>query len=132
MSMHLLPAYFTTTKTSKKSKQKSPAQLKHEKWLASKKLTLSDIETKKTVDLNWKKQYTNDIKVERGNYVSAGMSGTKDACAKRDIMTNLHKEPEHVRKEIMAKASRVMPAYSKGGLQYISSDADYKYAGKKI
>jgi hypothetical protein len=94
-------------------------------------LTLSDIESKKTVDLNWKKQYTNDIKVERGNYVSAGMSGTKDACAKRDIMTNLHKEPEHVRKEIMAKASRVMPLYNKGGLQYASPSEDMTMVGSK-
>lgn len=132
MSMHLLPAYFTTSRNSKrKPKQKTPAQIKHEKWLESMKLSPKDIESKKTLDKNWKSAYNSDIKVERGNYVSMGMSGSKDACAKRDIMTNLHKEPKHVRKEILEKASRVMPLYNKGGLQFALPSEDMTMVGSK-
>ena len=52
-------------------------------------------------------------------------------CSKRDIMTNLHKEPEHVQQEILRKASLVMPLYNKGGLQYAGPDVDLTTVGSK-
>jgi hypothetical protein len=60
-----------------------------------------------------------------------GMSGSTDATAKRDLMTNLHKEPEHVRKEILIKASRCMPLFNKGGLQYATPGEDMTQVGTK-
>ena len=126
--MHILPAYYTTTvskrKLSRKSKAKSKLVSDHDRWLLSKGLHPDQIKMKKTVDENWKKKYTEDMKVDREGYVSSGLSGSKSSCAKRDIMTNLHKEPEHVQKEILRKASLVMPLYNKGGLQYAGPDVE--------
>ena len=72
MSMHILPAYVTTTKTTfRKSK---PKQLdKHDAWLWKRGLHPEQIKAKKTVDKNWKKAYTESLKVDRANYVSAGI-----------------------------------------------------------
>ena len=135
MSMHILPAYYTTTvskrKLNRKSKAKSKLVSDHDRWLLSKGLHPDQIKLKKGVDENWKKKYSEDMKVDREGYVSSGLSGSKSACAKRDIMTNLHKEPEHVRKEILKKASLVMPLYNKGGLQYAGPDVDLTTVGSK-
>ena len=135
MSMHILPAFYTTTvskrKLSRKSKAKSKLVSDHDRWLLSKGLHPDQIKMKKTVDENWKKKYTEDMKVDREGYVSSGLSGSKSSCAKRDIMTNLHKEPEHVQKEILKKASLVMPLYNKGGLQYAGPNVDLTTVGTK-
>lgn len=135
MSMHILPAYYTTTvskrKLSRKSKAKSKLVSDHDRWLLSKGLHPDQIKLKKSVDENWKKRYTEDMKVDREGYVSSGLSGSKSSCAKRDIMTNLHKEPEHVQKEILKKASLVMPLYNKGGLQYAGPNVDLTTVGTK-
>jgi hypothetical protein len=88
------------------------------------------LKAKKKLDINWQEEYTKTIKVER-KYESVEMSGSRDSCAKKDIMTRLHKEPEHVRKEILDKASRVMPLYNKGGLQYCTPETDIKTVGTK-
>ena len=133
--MHILPAYYTTTvskrKLSRKSKAKSKLVSDHDRWLLSKGLHPDQIKMKKSVDENWKKEYSEGMKVDREGYVSSGLSGSKSSCAKRDIMTNLHKEPEHVRKEILKKASLVMPLYNKGGLQYAGPDVDLTTVGSK-
>ncbi len=135
MSMHILPAFYTTTvskrKLSRKSKAKSKLISDHDRWLLSKGLHPDQIKLKKGVDENWKKRYSEDMKVDREGYVSSGLSGSKSACAKRDIMTNLHKEPEHVQKEILKKASLVMPLYNKGGLQYAGPNVDLTTVGTK-
>jgi hypothetical protein len=44
----------------------------------------------------------------------AGGGGTPN----RSLMSRLHLEPEHVRREIERKARSVAPLYNKGGLQY--------------
>lgn len=135
MSMHILPAFYTTTvskrKLSRKSKAKSKLVSDHDRWLLSKGLHPDQIKLKKGVDENWKKRYSEDMKVDREGYVSSGLSGNKSSCAKRDIMTNLHKEPEHVQKEILKKASLVMPLYNKGGLQYAGPNVDLTTVGSK-
>lgn len=132
MTMHLLPAFYTTTigKRKSKSKPKTASQLAYDKWLQKQGLSPEQLKRKKTVDFNWKTEYTESIKVDR-KYESLGMSGSKDACVKRGIMDNLHKEPEHVRKEILEKASRCMPLYNKGGIQYASPDTDFTTVGSK-
>lgn len=132
MTMHLLPAFFTTTVGKRKSKSKpnSQSQLAYEKWLQKQGLSPEQLKRKKTVDFDWKTEYTDSIRVER-KYESLGMSGSKNACAKRGIMDNLHKEPEHVRKEILQKASRCMPLYNKGGIQYASPETDLTTVGSK-
>ena len=130
MTMHLLPAYYTTTKTSsRKAKPKLPS--KHDAWLLKNGLHLSQIKSKKGVDVNWKKRYNEDMMVDRTDYVSSGMSGTASSCVDRSLMTNLHKEPEHVRKAILDKASRVMPLFNKGGLQYATPETDMTQVGSK-
>lgn len=132
MTMHLLPSYFTTTVSNRKNKKKakSKSQIEHEKWLEKRGLLPAQLKTKKRVDINWQDEYSKSIKVER-KYASAEMTGSRDSCTKKDIMSNLHKEPEHVRKEILDKASRVMPLYNKGGLQYATPETDMKTVGTK-
>jgi hypothetical protein len=129
--MHLLGPWFTTTKTNTKSKSKPQQLTKHDVWLLKKGVHPEQIKIKKGVDLNWKKEYTKNMKVDQSDYVSAGMSGSASSCAKRDIMSNLHKEPEHVRREILEKASRVMPLFNKGGLQYATPETDLTQVGSK-
>ena len=80
--------------------------------------------------VNSVKDCAKDIKVERPDYVSAGMSGTKYACAKRGVMTNLHKEPRHIQEAILDKAKRVMPLFNKGGLQVLCDSDDLKALNK--
>lgn len=131
MTMHLLPAYYTTTTTrKKKNKPKTKAQIEHEKWLAKQGLSTEQLKRKKVVDKNWIIEYHNTLKVDR-DYVSLGMSGDKYACSKKGIMNNLHKEPEHVKRQILEKASRCMPLYNKGGLQYASPSEDMTQVGTK-
>lgn len=130
MTMHLLPAYFTTTNTRKKKTKLKKSDLDHQKWLEKRGLAPSQLKAKKVLDSNWQEEYSKSIKVEK-KYKSAEMTGTSDSCAKKDIMTRLHREPEHVRKEILDKASRVMPLYNKGGLQYVTPETDIKTVGTK-
>ena len=130
MTMHLLPAYFTTTKTSKKKTKSSKSSVDHQKWLEQRGLIQSQIKAKIKPDKNWKEEYSASLKVEK-RYESVEMIGSKDSCAKKDIMTKLHLESEEVQKEILNKASRVMPLYSKGGLQYATPETDMKTVGTK-
>jgi len=130
MTMHLLPAYFTTTNTKKKKTKMKASEIEHQKWLTKRGLTREQINLKKKVDFNWSSEYAKTLKVDK-KYKSAEMSGSSDACAKKDIMTKLHNEPKHVREEILNKASRVMPLYNKGGLQYVTPETDIKTVGSK-
>lgn len=128
--MHLLPAYFTTTNTKKKKTKAKKSDLEHQKWLAKRGLSPQQLKAKISVDNNWQEEYSKTIKVDR-KYGSAEMVGSRDSCAKKDIMSNLHKESSKVRKEILDKASRVMPLYNKGGLQYATPETDMKSVGTK-
>ena len=133
MSTQILPAYYTTTNLrQRKSKSKVTGQVsKHDLWLRKNGVHPDQIRAKKTVDVGWKKRYNETMVVEGNDYESAGMSGNSASCLKRDIMTNLHKEPENVRKEILMKASRVMPLFNKGGLQYATPGEDLTQVGSK-
>lgn len=137
MSMHILPAYFTslnTRKRKRKSKVKSKLVSDHDRWLLQNGVHPDQIRVKKdkkVLDKMWRSGYNESMMVDRSDYVSAGLSGDASSCAKRDIMTNLHKEPEHVQKEILKKASLVMPLYNKGGLQYAGPNVDLTTVGSK-
>jgi hypothetical protein len=133
MTMHLLPAFYTTTVSRKpkrsNNKRQALARAEHEAWVQS--MTGGKKADKKVLDFKWKQRYNSDMMVDRSNYVSAGMSGSASSCTNRSLMSNLHKEPEHVRKEILAKASRVMPLFNKGGLQYATPETDMTQVGSK-
>lgn len=137
MSMHILPAYYTslnTRKRKKKSTAKSKLVSDHDRWLLANGVHPEQIRSKKdkkVLEKMWRSEYNDSMVVDRSDYVSAGMSGDASSCAKRDIMTNLHKEPEHVQKEILKKASLVMPLYNKGGLQYAGPNVDLTTVGTK-
>lgn len=130
MTMHLLPAYFTTTNTKKKKAKPKKHDLEHQAWLAKRGLAPQQLKAKIKLDNKWQEEYSQSIKVER-KYKSAEMTGSKDSCAKKDIMSRLHKESVQVKKQILDKASRVMPLYNKGGLQYATPETDMKSVGTK-
>jgi hypothetical protein len=86
---------------------------------------------KKSLDLSFRKGYNESMMVDRSTRHYDDKALVAGDCSKRDIMTNLHKEPEHVQKEILKKASLVMPLYNKGGLQYAGPDVDLTTVGTK-
>lgn len=131
MTMHILPAYYTTTNTRRRKAKVKSAPTKHELWLKKQGLHLDQLAEKKVLDNNWKTRYNEYMMVDRKDYVSSGMSGSASSCVDRSLMANLHKEPEHVRKAVMEKASRVMPLFNKGGLQYATPDTDMTQVGSK-
>ena len=133
MSMHILPAYYTTTVSSRKTKKKVKKNLSsHDLWLLKKGVHPEQIKLKKTVDKTWKEKYNNDMMVDRSTRSYDNKQFTAGDCSKRDIMTNLHKEPEHVQKEILDKAKRTAPLYSKGPYQFITDGSNLKEIGKKL
>lgn len=131
MTMHLLPAYYTSTVSNRKNKKKksnlSSSAINHELWVL--KMTKGKTADKKTMYNEFKKDYNENMKVDHSDYVSSGLSGTASSCAKRGVMVNLHKEKPEVRAAILDKASRVMPLYNKGGLQLLSPKDDLKTVG---
>lgn len=132
MSMHILPAYYTTTVARRKAKKKSAKTISaHDLWLLKNGLHPDQIKLKKEVDKNWKQKYNDDMMVDRSTRHYDNKQLVAGDCSKRDIMTNLHKEPEHVREEILKKASLVMPLYNKGGLQYAGPNVDLTTVGTK-
>jgi hypothetical protein len=129
--MALLPAYFTSSSTKKrKSKPQTKAAAEHAAWLA--KMGVSTKKpAKKVDDKSWQKEYVASLKVEQGHYESSGLNIDQESLAKRDILSRLHREPEHVRRAILDKASRVMPLFNKGGLQYATPNTDMTSVGSK-
>ena len=132
MSMHLVGPYLTTTKYGSKKKKSNSKRLaeseaKHNAWLAKQGLTPNQLKLKKefvgNVRVNIKPDLTTSNPYQLSNSVGNGY--------KKGIMENLHKESLEVQKEIMAKAARTAPAYSKGAYQYITPGADLSDVGKK-
>ena len=130
--MALLPVYYTTTNY-RKRKQRKHDRSEHDAWLIKMGVSPQQIKAKKSKNTSWKSQYVEGLKVDRSSaqYESAGMSGDASSCANRSIMANLHKEPEHVREAILAKAARTAPLYSKGPYQYITEGTNLDDVGKK-
>jgi hypothetical protein len=60
--MHILPAFFTTTKVRRhKAKSVSDQPSKHDIWLRKNGVHPDQIKMKKGVDKNWKKRYNGDV-----------------------------------------------------------------------
>lgn len=129
--MALMPAYFTNTRLDRKKSDKSSKTTKHDAWLMKQGLHPSQLASRKRVNTRWKQEYAESISVDRSNYVSTGMSGHKEACVNKSLMNKLHTESKEVRDEILYKASRCMPLYNKGGLQYATPDTDMATVGTK-
>jgi len=133
--MGILPPYYTSNNT-RKRKAKVKVNSDHEKWLVERGLHPKQIRArkdKKVLDKMWRSGYTDSMMVDRStrHYDDKELKGTVSSCHKRDIMTNLHKEPKHVQDAILEKASRVMPLYNKGGLQLLSPKDDLTQIGTK-
>jgi len=125
MSMHLVGPYLTTTKYGSKKKKSNSKRLaeseaKHNAWLAKQGLTPNQLKLKKefvgNVRINNRPDLTTSNPYQLSNSVGNGY--------KKGIMENLHKEAPEVQKEIMLKASRCMPLFNKGGLQYLTTGED--------
>jgi hypothetical protein len=130
--MHLVGPYLTTTKYSSKKKKSNSKRLaeseaKHNAWLAKQGLTPNQLKLKKefvgNVRINTRPDLTTSNPYQLSNSVGNGF--------KKGIMENLHKEAPEVQKEIMLKASRCMPLFNKGGLQYATPGEDMTQVGSK-
>ena len=132
MSMHLVGPYLTTTKYGSKKKKSNSKRLaeseaKHNAWLAKQGLTPNQLKLKKefvgNVRINTRPDLTTSNPYQLSNSVGNGY--------KKGIMENLHKESPEVQKKIMLKASRCMPLFNKGGLQYATPGEDMTQVGSK-
>jgi len=132
MSMHLVGPYLTTTKYNSKKKKSNSKKLadatdKHNEWLAKQGLLPNQVKLKKAfvgnVRIDTKPDLTTNNPYQLSNSVGNGY--------KKGIMENLHKEAPAVQKEIMLKASRCMPLFNKGGLQYATPGEDMTQVGTK-
>lgn len=131
MSMHLVGPYMTTTRYNRKQKKSNSARAatasaKHNEWLAKQGLTPNQIKMRKAFTGESRAaipDYRVDNPYELSNSIGNGY--------KKGIMENLHKEAPEVQKEILDKASRVMPLFNKGGLQYLTPGEDITQVGTK-
>ena len=123
----MMPPYLTTTRYNNK-KKKSAKQLKadaeHEAWLKARGLDRKSVEAK--VAREKPRAELPKYEYKKVQYSNVVGSGTQSG-----VMANLHKESPEVQKAILDKASRVMPLYNKGGLQYCTPDTDLKTVGTK-
>lgn len=132
MSMHLEKAFLTTTRynsKSKKSKSKRLAEAtdKHNKWLRERGLHPDQRDLQKA----FKGKHQNalpDYNIDRN---LPELSNSVGNGYVKGVMANLHKEKPSVQREILDKASRCMPLYNKGGLQYASPNEDMTQVGTK-
>jgi hypothetical protein len=132
MTMHLVGPHLSTTVTHRKQKKsnsnrKAVADAKHNEWLAKQGLTPNQIKLKKAFLGDVKRTIQPDDNI-RNTYKLSNSVGNG---FKTGIMVNLHREKPEVQKEILAKASRTAPAYSKGAYQYITPGSDPSDLGKK-
>lgn len=131
MSMHLERAFISTTNYGSKGKKlantaaKRKADAEHDAWLRKRGLhpdQRKDKPVKSTATIpNYREGITS--KIPLSNAVGNGF--------KSGVMENLHKEAPEVQKAILAKASRCMPLYNKGGYQYATEGTDMKLVGSK-
>ena len=127
MTMHLVGPYLTTTRYNSK-KKKTAKQLKadaeHAEWLKKRGVDRATIRA--SVEKAGLRAEIPTYEYKKVQYSNVVGSGTQSG-----VMANLHKEPAHVQKAILDKASRVMPLYNKGGLQYCTPETDIKTVGTK-
>ena len=129
--MHLVGPYLTTTKYNSKKKKSNSKRLeeataKHNAWLAKQGLAPDQRKLKKA--------FTGDVRISIPDLTTTNpyeLSNVVGNGFRRGVMENLHKESPEVQKEILAKAARTAPAYSKGAYQYITPGVDLSDIGKK-
>ena len=122
--MQLLKPYFTTTRSSGRSKASSKLlqkQMEHEAWLRKNGVHPDQLNPEKRGKLkatyNPESIKTSDTIVDGGR-----VSG---------VMANLHNEPAHVQRAILDKAKRVETAYNKGPLVFVTDGMDIKTMGSR-
>lgn len=108
----------------KKSKRRIKADAEHAAWL--KKRGLDRITLRRKL-----RESGNGIEFPEYPYTKVQYSNVVGSGTKRGVMSNMHKETVKVQKEILDKASRTMPLYNKGGLQYCTPETDIKMVGSK-
>ena len=132
MSMHLVGPYMTTTRYNSKKKKSNnkraaEATAKHEQWLRDRGLHPEQRDLQRAYRgkhvINIPDYSVRDNRVQLSNSVGNGF--------KKGIMANLHKESPEVQKQILDKASRCMPLYNKGGIQYATPGEDMIQVGTK-
>ena len=131
MSMHLVGPYLTTTKYNSKKKKSNSKRLeestaKHNAWLAKQGLAPDQRKLKKA--------FTGDVRISIPDLTTTNpyeLSNVVGNGFRRGIMENIHKESPEVQKEILLKASRCMPLFNKGGLQYATPGEDMTQVGTK-
>ena len=130
--MHLVGPYLTTTRYNSKKKlsaKEQRAKAEHEAWLKKQGLHPDQLATRKALKGSNKNQKElPSYKVENSIPLS---NNIVDGGRVKGIMANLHKEAPEVQKEILYKASRCMPLYNKGGIQYASPNEDLTQVGTK-
>lgn len=132
MTMHLESPALTTTNYSRrqkksKSKKLATATAKHNEWLAKQGLLPSQIKNKKA-------NVGNVDNIVRSRVDSSNLPKLSNQLGngfKTGIMANLHKEKPEVQREILDKASRCMPLFNKGGIQYATPATDMSTVGSK-
>jgi hypothetical protein len=132
MTMHLVGPYLTTTRynsKSRKSKSAKAAQAaaKHDEWLRARGLHPEQRDLQRA----YRGKHQNDIPDYTVTRHSAELSNGIGNGFKKGIMANLHKESPEVQQQILDKASRCMPLYNKGGLQYATPGEDMTQVGTK-
>jgi hypothetical protein len=130
--MHLEKAFLTTTRYGGKKKRSNSKRLaeatdKHNAWLRERGLHPEQ----RTLQKAFKGKYENAIPDYNVGDNPVQLSNSVGNGYKKGIMANLHKESPAVQREILDKAKRTAPAYSKGAYQYITPGADLTDIGKK-
>jgi hypothetical protein len=130
----MVPPFMTTTKYNSKGKKlpntasKRDSNSKHNAWLKKNGVHLDQIELTKIVKGEFKNKLpdlTTNTKIPLGNNIPV-KGGYRNG-----ILDNLSKETPEIQKEILAKAARTAPAYSKGNYVYITDQTDLSDIGKK-
>ena len=130
MSMHLVGPYLTTTRYNSKKKLNAKevrAKLDHEAWLKKQGLHPDQLSTRKALKGGKLVKEMPNYKVQE----NAPLSNSVGNGFRKGVMENLHKEKPEVQKEILYKASRCMPLFNKGGIQYATPGEDMTQVGTK-
>lgn len=103
------------------NKKLAEAKRAHEKWLRSRGLHLDQLADRKKA--RPKRKFRTDTNYGESYYgeslrPSDAIKGDSQTGTDRSLMANLHKEPEHVRREVLRKAAACDTTYNKGNVMY--------------
>ena len=96
------------------------------------------LDTAKLVKLNTNKipdySYCRRAGSDQYRDIKSHITSTQFVPAIKSMMNpvTLAQESEETRNEIIAKSKRIAPLYSKGPVQFMSEDTDYKTVGRKV